>query len=90
MLDDWRTTIEEEVAMAEEMEQEAFGIFEELKSEADEDVLGEVKQKLANGSELLNIVRVGNGVHNKKYAIMILDEAFANFEDSIDLLESGR
>lgn len=90
MLDDWRERVEEEVAMAEEVEQEALALFEELKSETDEDVLVEVTQKLADGSELLNIVRVGNGVHNKKYAIMILDEAFVNFEDSIDLLESGR
>ena len=75
--------------MAEEVEQEALGIFEELKSKVDEDVLVEVKQKLADGSELLNIVRVGNGVHNKKYAIMIIDEAFVNFEDAVDLLENG-
>ena len=74
----------------EEMEQETLGIFEELKSRADSYVLAEVEQKLADGSELLNIVRVGNGVHNKKYAIMIIDEAFVKFEDSIDLLENGR
>ena len=90
MLDDWRTRIEEEVAMAEEVEREALEIFEELKSKIEGNVLGEVEQKLADGSELLNIVRVGNGVHNKKYAIMILDEAFINFEDSIDLLENKR
>ncbi|MDH3379368.1 MAG: NapC/NirT family cytochrome c [Gammaproteobacteria bacterium] len=90
MLDDWRTRVEEEVTMAEELEQEALEIFEELKSEVKEDVVVEVEQKLANGSELLNIVRVGNGVHNKKYAIMVLDEAFVNFEESIDLLENGR
>ena len=90
MLDDWRERVDEEVAMAEEVEQEALGIFEELKSEADKDVRSEAEEMLAAGSELLNIVRFGNGVHNKKYAIMILDEAFANFEDSIGLLENGR
>jgi nitrate/TMAO reductase-like tetraheme cytochrome c subunit len=90
MLEDWRERSEEEVAMAEEMEQEALGVFEELKSEANEEVLTEVEQKLARGSELLNIVRIGNGVHNKKYAIMIIDEAFADFEDAIDLLENER
>lgn len=90
MLEDWRNRIEEEVAAAEEMEQETLGVFEELKSEVAKDVLAEVEQKIADGSELLNIVRVGNGVHNKKYAIMIIDEAFVRFEDSIDLLESGR
>jgi hypothetical protein len=41
------------------------------------------------GSQFLEIVRSGNGVHNKKYAITILDEAFTRFEDAIDLLDSG-
>jgi hypothetical protein len=43
---------------------------------------------IATGQELLGIVQIGNGVHNKKYAIMILDEAIANFENTIDLLDS--
>ena len=45
---------------------------------------------IAKGDELLNIVRVGNGVHNKKYAITILDGVFGNFEDTIDLLEKTK
>ena len=45
---------------------------------------------IEKGSELVNIVRVGNGVHNKKYAITIIDGGFGNFEDSIDMLEQTR
>jgi hypothetical protein len=45
---------------------------------------------IATGQEFLSIVQIGNGVHNKKYSIMILDEAIANFEDTIDLLDSGK
>ena len=41
------------------------------------------------GQELFDVGRIGNGAHNKKYSIMILDEAIGNFEDTIDLLESG-
>ena len=41
------------------------------------------------GQEFLNVVRVGNGVHNKKYSITILDEAIGNFDDAIALIESG-
>ncbi len=90
MLDDWRNTLTDEVKGAEEVEREAFDLFAESKTELEAEHLGEVEQKLANGRELLNIVRFGNGVHNKKYAIMILDEAFANFDDSIELMQSGR
>ena len=48
-----------------------------------------VVSDVATGREYVNIVRFGNGVHNKKYAILILDEAIVSFEDAIDLLESG-
>ncbi len=90
MLVDWKTQLEEEVKDAETAEQDALKVFEESKLKMDKALLNEVKEKLANGRKLLNIVRFGNGVHNKKYAIMILDEAFANFDDSIDLLKDGR
>ena len=52
--------------------------------------MSQAETMMAKGSELLNIVRVGNGVHNKKYSITILDSAFGNFEDTIDLLEGAR
>ena len=45
--------------------------------------MSQAETMMAKGSELLNIVRVGNGVHNKKYSITILDSAFGNFEDTI-------
>jgi hypothetical protein len=45
---------------------------------------------ITEGVELLNIVRVGNGVHNKKYAITIIDGAFGKFDDTIDLLEEAK
>ena len=50
--------------------------------------LKEAEETFAAGQELLNIVEIGNGVHNKKYSIMILDEALTNFEDAIDLLDT--
>ncbi len=90
MLADWKSLLEEEVMGAEEAERDAFAAFEESKLKVNKVLRSEVEQKLATGRELLNIVRFGNGVHNKKYSIMILDEAFANFDDSIELLEKGK
>ena len=54
-----------------------------------EETLLQAEEMIAAGIRYYDIVKVGNGVHNKKYAIIILDEAFINFEDTIDLLESG-
>jgi len=90
MLADWKTQLKEEIEDAEEAERDVFKAFEESKANVPKALLTEIEDKLASGRELLNIVRFGNGVHNKKYAIMIIDEAFANFDDSVDLLKNGR
>jgi hypothetical protein len=34
----------------------------------------------------MNIVEYGGGVHNKKYSVILLDDAMNKFEDAIDLL----
>ncbi|MBW2238781.1 MAG: cytochrome C, partial [Deltaproteobacteria bacterium] len=49
--------------------------------------LAEAEQMLKQGQENLNIVKFGNGVHNKKYSIMLIDAALNRFEDMIDYLE---
>ncbi|MEW8430314.1 MAG: cytochrome C [gamma proteobacterium symbiont of Ctena orbiculata] len=87
MLSDWKSLLNSEVADVEEVEKEARELFDELKGRLDNQDLVQAQEMLAKGRELLNIVRVGNGVHNKKYAVNILDGAFANFEATIELLE---
>jgi hypothetical protein len=69
---------------------EARTLLAELRDSLDKDQLNQAESMIARGGELVNIVRYGNGVHNKKYAITIIDGAFGYFEDSIDLLESSR
>ncbi|MCP3669315.1 MAG: cytochrome C [Gammaproteobacteria bacterium] len=90
MLGDWKRTLVKEVADAQELEKEARDLLDELKGNLNKEQLIQAEAKIAKGSELINIVRVGNGVHNKKYAVTILDGAFGNFEDTIELLEGTR
>lgn len=90
MLGDWKESLAKEITDAEEVEAEARELLSELKDSLNQEQLREAETMIAKGSELLNIVRVGNGVHNKKYAITILDGAFGNFEDTIDLLEKTK
>jgi hypothetical protein len=87
MLNDWKQTMEDEVVGAEEVEAEARALLEEVRDRLSKEQLGQAELMISKGVELLDIVRVGNGVHNKKYAITILDGAFGNFEDTIALLE---
>ncbi|MCM8854376.1 MAG: NapC/NirT family cytochrome c [Candidatus Thiodiazotropha sp.] len=90
MLDDWKELLSKEVAGAEEVEAEAHDLLAELRTNLTEEQLTQVEAMMVKGKDLLNVVRVGNGVHNKKYAITILDGAFGNFEDTIELLEGTR
>ena len=90
MLSKWKKTLKNEISDAEEVEAEVRELLAELKNNLDVEQLSQAESMIAKGVELLDIVRVGNGVHNKKYAINILDGAFSNFEDTIDLLEETR
>ncbi len=87
MLSDWKQQLKKEVADAEELEAKATGLLAKLKDGLNPEQLSKAQAMIAKGSELINVVRVGNGVHNRKYAVTILDSAFGNFEDTIDLLE---
>ena len=49
--------------------------------------LSSAQQMLAEGRANIKIVQFGNGVHNKKYSIMLLDAAISRFEELIDSLE---
>ena len=41
---------------------------------------------LKEGQDVVNIVRYGNGVHNKKYAVTIIDAGFGYFEGILEEL----
>ncbi len=89
MVDDWKKTLEREVDFVKETESEALEALGAAESKLDAATLQEAREMIAAGQKLFDVVRIGNGVHNKKYSIMILDEAITNFEDTIDLLDSG-
>jgi hypothetical protein len=90
MLSDWRKQLDNEVKDASELELETLEMLEAAKQNGTSaETLSKAMEMVAAGQKYLEIVRIGNGVHNKKYAITILDEAFINFEDTIDLLNDG-
>ncbi len=89
MLNDWNKLLVDEVKGAEEVEQEALEALKAADGKVAADTFKAAAAMIAKGREYLDIVRFGNGVHNKKYAIMILDEAYGQFEEGIELLDSG-
>jgi len=52
--------------------------------------LTEVRKMLEEGQQNLKMVEVGNGVHNKKYALYLLDAAMIRFEDVLDYIEENQ
>jgi nitrate/TMAO reductase-like tetraheme cytochrome c subunit len=89
MVADWQKQVDEEVTGAEEVEAEALQALKQAEGKLAGDKFKQASAMIAKGSEYLDIVRFGNGVHNKKYAITIIDQAFAQFDDAIALLDDG-
>jgi hypothetical protein len=89
MLDRWKKEIKEGLEAAKEMEREAEEALIDARGKVKKDLYDEAKRLLAEGRRNIEIVRFGNGVHNKKYSLMLLNAATINFEDLIDLLEEG-
>ena len=86
MLQNWAKLLESDVEAVQEIALEANEALAAAEEKAEASVLEEARNKISAGTEFLNIVRYGNGVHNKKYAIMILDQAFVAFEETLELL----
>ncbi len=92
MLDDWQDSVLEEIKFAKGVEEEARKALEAASSDSSRvsiEKLKEAKALLEKGLENLHLVEYGNGVHNKKYSLMLLDVALTNFEDLVDLLGEG-
>ncbi|MEE8392784.1 MAG: NapC/NirT family cytochrome c [Rhodospirillales bacterium] len=86
MLEDWKKTIKKEVAFARELKTEAEEAISAAQGKVPEKVLAEAAAMFEKGLKNLDIVEFGNGVHNKKFSILLLDEAMNNFEDVVDSL----
>ena len=86
MAKEWKDKSDEELKNAKEIEKEALDAIENAKGKAPKKKLNEAMAMLKEGREYMSLVEYGGGVHNKKYSVMLLDEAMNNFEDAIDLL----
>ena len=88
MLADWKTELVKEVKEAKEIEQEAVDALEDARAKLSEDKLAQAQQMLAEGREQINIVKFGNGVHNKKYSLLLIDAAINKYDELIEYVES--
>ena len=69
--------------------EKARRVLETARGEVPDETLTEAETLFNDGLEKLHIVEYGNGVHNKKYSLMLMDAALTHFEEIVDLLGAG-
>lgn len=89
LLKDWNTDLENVTKETMEVEKEAVEALAQAEPKLSKEKVDKAKKMLQEGRETLDLVRFGNGVHNKKYSMFVLDAAITHFEDLLDYLEEG-
>ncbi len=89
MFSDWKKELTQEMSLAREIEEEALEALRAAESKLSKNDRGEARELLRKAQENLNIVRYGNGIHNKKYAMLLIDAAVTGFDDLIAFLEDS-
>ncbi|BCO08272.1 hypothetical protein GF1_06480 [Desulfolithobacter dissulfuricans] len=88
MIERWKKEIAEGIKQAVALQKEAFQAIEQAQSDQlSPEVINEARALYEKGLKDLHLVQYGNGVHNKKYSLMVLNNASINFEDAIILIE---
>jgi formate-dependent nitrite reductase cytochrome c552 subunit len=82
----WMDDLKKNYEETKEVEKELLATIKKAEDDKLAAKVAEAKAMLKKGREFLQIVEFGGGVHNQKYSVMLLDEAFGNFADAIDLL----
>jgi len=90
LLEDWKADLENMIKDTLEVQKEALDAMSAAKAKLAEPKLTEARNLLKEGQQNLKMVQFGNGVHNKKYALYLLDAAMIRFEDVLDYIEENQ
>jgi len=87
MLGMWKRELSQELEKAQRLEKEALDALAKYKPGLTQEKLTEANKLLREGRENMGIVQYGNGVHNTKYSIALLDVAMTRLKEMIAYLE---
>jgi hypothetical protein len=87
MLQDWKKELKKEIEYSREIMQEAVAVLNQAESKLSKADLKTAETIMKRGQDYMNMVTYGNGVHNKKYSIMLIDAAISSFDDVMDYVE---
>jgi len=80
-LKDWKAELNEKIKSISELETQIKDTLSKAKSKLSQDQFNQIMGDLATAQENFKLVQFGNGVHNKKYALMLLDESLERFKE---------
>lgn len=83
----WKADILESLEEVREYEQKALKILAAKRPKLSKEKLSKFETLVAEAQANVKLVFAGGGVHNKKYAVLLLDVALEKFEEVIDELE---
>ena len=87
MLADWLEEVKKELGFAKDEMARAQSMIGQLNQQLGEARVTEFNELLATGQKAFDLVEFGNGVHNKKYSIMLIDEGLNSVYTVLDELE---
>lgn len=88
MLADWEKEVAGEVTFAKETRDQARAMMDKVKPQLSKEQIAGFEALFEKGQKALNIVEFGNGVHNKKYSIMLIDETMNSIYAVLDVVEA--
>lgn len=80
-LKDWKAELNEKIKSISELETQIKDTLSKAKSKLSQDQFNQMMGDLTTAQKNLKLVKFGNGVHNKKYALMLLDESLERFKE---------
>ncbi len=83
----WSKDVLDMIEEAEEIEQDALKAISEARGRLPEEKIQKAMAMLNEGRENIKIVRAGGGVHNKKYAALLIDVAIERYDLILEDLE---
>lgn len=83
----WQDDVRDAVLEARVLEKEAIEAIEKATGKAPKKSLSKARAKLKDAQANLRIADAGGGVHNKKYAMFLIDTAITDLETIIEELE---
>jgi glyoxylate carboligase len=89
MTEKWGNDIKDSLTEAKQVEKTTIEAVAQAKGKIPQESYKKAMKMLNEGQENLRVVAAGGGVHNKKYAQLLVDTALTSFENAMSELKAN-